>query len=98
MARFTEIASNIGYLGAAHYLHDIAPDLILGGHCWATAEPAALEGHRSGDGVTRHQMKLCAAPNARPGLHLVALDTTRDGVRHGELFDLITWVGDPPTD
>lgn len=31
-----------GYIYAAQYLHGIAPDLILGGHGWAIAEPAAL--------------------------------------------------------
>ena len=31
-----------GYLYAAGYLHNIAPDLILGGHCWAMENPKAL--------------------------------------------------------
>ncbi len=31
-----------GYLQAAHYLHSIGPELILGGHCWAIARPAEL--------------------------------------------------------
>lgn len=31
-----------GYIYAAQYLHGIAPDLILGGHCWAIENPAAL--------------------------------------------------------
>ena len=166
-----------GYLYAAHYLHSIAPDLILGGHCWAMreprelierlrvrmealrdalqsvsvdddyrymfdpywvqvlpyrvvlnggstaklmllvrnyrsreqthriavrtppgliAEPALLEGRRTGEGVTQHAITLRAERLAKPGLHLVALDITRDGVRHGELFDFITWVGALP--
>jgi len=166
-----------GYLYAAHYLHSIAPDLILGGHCWAmrnprelierlrtrmealreafqsvsveddyrywfdpywvqalpfrvtvnagaaaeltvfvrnyrtgeqthriaihtppglSAEPALLEGKRTGEGVTQHTMKLHADGTAKPGLHLVALDITRDGMRHGELFDFIAWVGLAP--
>lgn len=31
-----------GYLYAAEYLHNIAPDLIIGGHCWAIDQPAEL--------------------------------------------------------
>lgn len=31
-----------GYLYAAAYLHGLAPDLILGGHCWVLDKPAAL--------------------------------------------------------
>jgi glyoxylase-like metal-dependent hydrolase (beta-lactamase superfamily II) len=31
-----------GYLQAAGFLHGIAPDLLLGGHCWAIAKPADL--------------------------------------------------------
>jgi glyoxylase-like metal-dependent hydrolase (beta-lactamase superfamily II) len=166
-----------GYLYAAQYLHSIAPDLILGGHCWAmrdpgelierlrvrmealrdafqslsveddyrymfdpywvqalpyrvvvkpgstaeftifvrnyrnreqthrisihppaglAVEPAMLEGRRSSEGMTRHVVKLRAEPSARAGLHLVALDITRDGTRHGELFDFIAWVGEQP--
>lgn len=168
-----------GYLYAANYLHNIAPDLLLGGHCWAinqpreliermrvrmealresfqalsveddyrymfdpywvqsvpyrlvvptggsaevvihvrnyrdreqthrievhtpeglTAEPRVLEGKQAGAGITRHVVKITAQPKAPAGLNLVALDITRDGVRHGELFDFIAWVGDPPDD
>jgi hypothetical protein len=63
-----------------------------------TCEPAILEGRRAGEGITPHQVTLRAAANAAPGLHLVALDITRDGVRHGEMFDFIAWVGDEPAD
>jgi hypothetical protein len=63
-----------------------------------TTEPAILEGKRVGEGVTSHQVKIRAAANAQAGLHLLAFDITRDGVRHGELFDCIVWVGDPPPD
>ncbi len=31
-----------GYLYAANYLHTLGPDLLIGGHCWAMANPAAL--------------------------------------------------------
>ncbi len=166
-----------GYLRAATYLHGIAPDLILGGHCWAIAEPAALverlrvrmealrdaftalsteddyrymfdpywvraapyrvvvkpaeaadlivlvrnfrdrpqkhrivlhtppglraepgviEGALPAAGTHPFAVKLHAAADAKGGLHLIAFDITRDGVRHGELFDFIVWVGDEP--
>lgn len=31
-----------GYLYAASYLHDLGPDLLIGGHCWVLDHPAAL--------------------------------------------------------
>ena len=31
-----------GYLYAAHYLHSIAPDLLVGGHCWVMDRPKEL--------------------------------------------------------
>jgi hypothetical protein len=62
------------------------------------ATPTVLEGKQAGPGITRHVVKISAQPKATAGLNLVALDITRDGVRHGELFDIIAWVGDPPDD
>jgi glyoxylase-like metal-dependent hydrolase (beta-lactamase superfamily II) len=166
-----------GYLYAASYLHTIAPDLLLGGHCWAvpeprgvierlrermealrtafeslsvdddyrymfdpywvhafpyrvvvkpgeeveltinvrnyrprgqthrveivcpkgiTADPAVLEGKRDVEGVTAHRITLSAAADASPGLHMLGLDITRDGQRHGQLFDFLAWIGDAP--
>jgi glyoxylase-like metal-dependent hydrolase (beta-lactamase superfamily II) len=43
---------------------------------------------------------LQATADAREGLHLAAFDITRDGQRHGELFDFIAHVGrlDPAFD
>ena len=37
-------------------------------------------------------VRVTAAPDAKPGIHLLALDITRDGQRHGELFDAILEV------
>lgn len=166
-----------GYLYAAHYLHGIAPDLILGGHCWAIENPAALVGRlrermealreafqsvsgdenyryrfdpywirvhpyrtvlapagtgqarlwvrNYGESPQRHRVRFItppglrvepptvagemnqagmatfpiefhAAPELAPGLHRVGLDITRDGLRHGQLFDALVWVGDEP--
>jgi glyoxylase-like metal-dependent hydrolase (beta-lactamase superfamily II) len=31
-----------GYLYAANFLHSLGPDLLVGGHCWAIAEPKQL--------------------------------------------------------
>jgi hypothetical protein len=44
--------------------------------------------------------RLQATADAREGLHLAAFDITRDGQRHGELFDFIAHVGrlDPALD
>lgn len=33
-----------GYIYAANYLHNLGPDLLIGGHCWAIDEPAELIG------------------------------------------------------
>jgi glyoxylase-like metal-dependent hydrolase (beta-lactamase superfamily II) len=166
-----------GYLYAAQFLHGIAPDLILGGHCWAIAEPAALidrlrlrsealraafaalsaeDDYRYGfdpywvrakpyrvvvmaggdapfevllrnfrdlpqtyrvrirtpsgiqaeptvlerrletQGIVSVPVRLKASAETKAGLHLVSLDITRDGKRHGELFDFIVWIGPEP--
>lgn len=61
-----------------------------------SVEPALLEGKRASDGVMQHTVKLRANPSATKGLHLVALDITRDDMRHGELFDMVAWVGASP--
>ena len=163
-----------GYLYAASYLHNIAPDLLLGGHCWAMAEPkklierlrvrmealrdefralsveddyrymfdpywvqplpyrvelkpgatadlkvivrnfrdkpqthkieihpppglkcepAVLEGKINDASTFTHVVKVTAAKDAPAGTHIAAFDITRDGVRHGELFDFIVGVG-----
>jgi hypothetical protein len=36
--------------------------------------------------------RIAAAPDAKPGVHLVGLDLTMDGRRYGELFDVIVEV------
>ena len=164
-----------GYLYAASYLHGIAPDLIMGGHCWVldqprelieryrarmialreafqalsveddyrymfdpywvraapyrvtlkaggsaefnvvvrnfrqreqkhrivlhtpaglSAEPGILEGTVGPEATASFAVKLHAAADAADGTRLVAFDITRDGVRHGELFDFIAHVGE----
>jgi glyoxylase-like metal-dependent hydrolase (beta-lactamase superfamily II) len=166
-----------GYLYAAEFLHGIEPDLIVGGHCWAVAEPreliaryrrraeelrdafralspepeyrwmfdpywvralpyrvAAKPGTSAEfrlmlrnfedrdlefsvtfrcpaglsvepPSVTRKvaaestaavPVTLKVSADAAPGLRIVSMDITRAGRRHGELFDFIAFVGDPP--
>jgi len=163
-----------GYIYASEYLHGIGPDILVGGHCWAMGEPAALigrlrvrsrairdafqalsveddyrymfdpywvqalpyrttvqpggtaevmvkirnfrareqshrvvlctppglsvepaviEGKLAGESSGVATVKISAAADAKPGLQLIAFDITRDGVRHGQLFDAIVHVG-----
>jgi hypothetical protein len=56
------------------------------------ADPELLEGEQREEGVRTHRVRIEAAATAREGLHLIALDVTRDGRRHGELFDCIVHV------
>ena len=168
-----------GYLYAANYLHNIAPDLLLGGHCWAIAkpkeliermqermlalrtyfqhlstdadyrymfdpywvqavpyrlsvkpggttecrilvrnydkrpmkyrvalraingvtfEPAVLEGTVAAESTASLPVKIQVAAGSPEGLRIVALDITRDSIRHGELFDFLVHVGELPPD
>lgn len=163
-----------GYLYAADYLHGLGPDILVGGHCWAmkdpaaligrfrermlalreafralsaeddyrymfdpywvqplpyrsivqpgsetefilsvrnyldreqtyrvdiatppglTAEPAFVEGKQPLAGFAQHRIKVKAAADAKPGLRLIALDITRNTVRHGQLFDALIHIG-----
>jgi hypothetical protein len=61
-----------------------------------SAEPVVVEGKVPGESTASFPVKLRAAADAKPGLHLVGLDVTRDGVRHGQLFDFLVWVGEEP--
>jgi glyoxylase-like metal-dependent hydrolase (beta-lactamase superfamily II) len=46
-----------GYQYAADYLHGLAPDLIVGGHCWVIDKPAALiERYRAWAGKMREAL------------------------------------------
>jgi glyoxylase-like metal-dependent hydrolase (beta-lactamase superfamily II) len=162
-----------GYGYAGRYLHSIAPDLILGGHSWAIADPRPLidrfmeaaaelraalvdlapdrdyrltfdpywlrvQPYRVGlarggraeatlvarnfldvatvydvrlvcppgitvapaqaalrvepGGVKRLPLTFSATADVLAGLSLVALDVTHDGVRHGQLFDVVLLV------
>lgn len=45
-----------GYLYAANYLHSIAPDLIVGGHCWVMEQPREL--------IERYRARMLALRSA----------------------------------
>ena len=45
-----------GYLYAANYLHSIAPDLLVGGHCWVMDQPGEL--------IERYRQRMLALRSA----------------------------------
>ncbi len=57
-----------------------------------SAEPPLLEGTVPPETTVRATFRLKAAPDAKPGVHIVALDTTIDGKRYGQWFDLVAGV------
>lgn len=63
-------------------------------HCppGLTADPPVLEGATPAGAQVHLPVRLKAAPDAKPGPHMVALDTTLDGKRYGELFDFVAIV------
>ena len=60
------------------------------------AEPSVLEGKLAGASRRAVPFQLRAAPDARPGVHLVAFDVTLDGRRYGQQFDLLVGVEPAP--
>lgn len=57
-----------------------------------SAEPSVLEGTTPPETTVRAAFRLKASSTAKPGVHLVALDTSIDGKRYGEWFDLVAGV------
>ncbi len=51
------------------------------------AEPPVIEARLKTESRREFTVRVTASPDAKPGVHLLALDITRDGRRHGELFD-----------
>jgi hypothetical protein len=167
-----------GYIYAANYLHDLGPDLLIGGHCWVLDQPAALvermktrmlalreafqnlsaeddyrimydpywvqaypyrlklkkeetgeiavkvrnyREHKQTHKITVHTppglvaetpvleavtaenslnvypLKIRAAKDATDGVYIVAFDTTINGKRYGEWFDMVVQVGEGGT-
>jgi len=57
-----------------------------------SAEPALLEGTTPPGTTVRAALCLKTTLGAKPGVHIVALDTTIDGKRYGQWFDLVVGV------
>jgi hypothetical protein len=57
-----------------------------------TAGPRMLEGQLAAESRDQFKFRITAAPDAKPGVKLIAFDITRDGKRMGELFDAILEV------
>ena len=55
-------------------------------------EPSVLEGELTRESREAFPVRLKAAPDAQPGVHIVAIDVTLDGERYGEWFDFIVSV------
>jgi glyoxylase-like metal-dependent hydrolase (beta-lactamase superfamily II) len=56
------------------------------------AEPSDLRGELGAKARGVFKLTVKAAPDAKPGVHIVAFDPTLDGRRYGELFDLVVEV------
>ncbi|MEO8353702.1 MAG: MBL fold metallo-hydrolase, partial [Chthoniobacteraceae bacterium] len=57
-----------------------------------TAEPRVIEAALPGEGREKQTFRLTATRDAKPGVHHIAFDITRDGQRQGELFDAIVEI------
>jgi hypothetical protein len=57
-----------------------------------SVEPAFIDTVLSGDGRVQFSVHVHATSTAKPGVQIIALDVTRKGKRHGELFDFVVEV------
>jgi len=57
------------------------------------AEPAIISTMVAGESTTSIPIQISCTKETVKGLHLAALDITRNGKRAGQLFDFILWVG-----
>ncbi len=57
------------------------------------AEPAIISTMVAGESTTSIPIQISCTKETVKGLHLAALDITRQGKRAGQLFDFILWVG-----
>jgi hypothetical protein len=73
-----------------------AHQIVLHAPAGITATPAKFEGKVAEEATGRYPFKLAIAPGVKDGVYLVSFDITLDGQRHGELFDMIVQVGNPP--
>jgi hypothetical protein len=65
-------------------------------HCpeGLVAEPAVLEGTTPAETTAAAPLQIKATSAAKPGVRIVALDTTIAGKRYGEWFDFVVGVKD----
>ena len=57
-----------------------------------TAEPRVLEARLAAEARGKFSFRITASPGAKSGVQLIAFDITRDGLRQGELFDVVVDV------
>ena len=77
--------------------HDRPQSYRIAIHCpeGITAEPKVLEGQIPAASIARVALRLKAGPQTKPGVQMIALDTTMDARRYGEWFDFVVRVGQP---
>ncbi len=56
------------------------------------ADPPVIDTRLTAKSRREFSVRVTAATDAKPGVHLLALDITRDAHRHGQLFDAIIEV------
>ena len=83
-----EIALHVRNFRSRPQTHRIEIHTPLG----LVAEPAVLAGQLDSEARRAFPIRLRATADAKPGVHIVALDITRDGKRFGELFDFVVEV------
>jgi glyoxylase-like metal-dependent hydrolase (beta-lactamase superfamily II) len=57
-----------------------------------SVQPAVLEGAVSPHSTGHFPLRLSVVPDLKPGVYVIAFDTTLDGKRHGQWFDMILSV------
>jgi glyoxylase-like metal-dependent hydrolase (beta-lactamase superfamily II) len=80
-----EVALHVRNFRSGRQAHRIAVHTPPG----LVAEPAVLEGTLTGQSREVFPIRFRAAPDAIPGVRLVAFDVTLDGRRYGEWFDMM---------
>ena len=56
------------------------------------AEPSVIEGRLTSEERKPFPIRIRATAEAKPGVHIIGLDITRDGKRYGELFDFVVEI------
>ena len=84
-----EVAVHVRNFRARKQVHRIA----VHGPAGLSSDPPVLEGELGPEARRPFPLRLSAAPDAKPGVHIGAFDATLDGKRYGEWFDLVVEVG-----